>query len=292
MENSSDAVNPALEKLDIYKSFKASPYKSLKVDSYFFTYEDLLGRFRQRPVVFVEVGILSGGSLFMWRDYLGPHARIIGVEFNPAAQKWRDHGFEIFIGDQSDPEFWRTFFEEVGPVDVVLDDGGHTNEQQIVTAMACAPNIKDGGLLIIEDVHTSYFRDFGNPSRRSFANFAKRMIDGMNGRYPRVPALKNPILKYACSVRAYDSVIAFDIDRRRCFDSRLLVNDGLTDKPADFRHARSWTQKVRDLEQAAMKYMPLIHRSTLVKAATTGFFRAVYYLIYHIKSQKLRKYWR
>lgn len=291
MNNPSYTRDTALEKLAIYQSFKTSPYASLKVDSYFFTYEDLLNRFRKRPVVFVEIGILSGGSLFMWRDYFGPDARIIGVEFNPAAKKWRDHGFEIFIGDQSDPSFWQELFEEVGPVDIVLDDGGHTNEQQIVTAMACAPNIRDGGLLIIEDVHTSYFRDFGNPSNRSFVSFAKRMIDGMNGRYPRVPALKNPMLQYACSVRAYDSVVAFDIDRNRCFDSRLLENGGQSDQPADFRHAASWTQKIRDFERIVMKHMPLIHRSRLVRSFTTKVFRAVFYVIYRIKSQGLGKFW-
>lgn len=282
----------ALEKLPIYRSFQQSPYASLKVDSYFYTYEELLGRFRGKPIVFVEVGVLSGGSLFMWRDYFGEEARIIGIEFNPAATKWRDHGFEIFIGDQSDPAFWRTFFDEVGPVDVLLDDGGHTNEQQIVTCMQAAPHIKDGGLMIVEDVHTSYFPEFGNPSKRSFVGFAKRMIDGINGRYPRVPELQNALMDHVYSVQAYDSVIAFGIDRKRCFSSRLLDNGGKTDSPRDFRHAASWSQRVSNLERRIMKSMPLIHRVSMVKTFWTSVFRCIFFVIYAVKSFRLRKYWK
>lgn len=292
MSNSSGDSTPGLEKLATYQSFKASPYNSLKVDSYFFTYEELLSQYRNRPIVFIEVGILSGGSLFMWRDYFGPEARIIGVEFNPAAQKWCEHGFEIFIGDQSDPEFWQKLFDKVGPVDIVLDDGGHTNKQQIITAMSCAPNIRDGGVLIIEDTHTSYFSDFGNPSKRSFISFAKRMVDGINGRYPRVPNLKNALLDFATSIQFYDSVVAFKIDRQRCFASRLINNGGESDSPTDFRYSGSWLQMVRNIEQFVMKYTPLIHRFRLVRLVMQSVFRGVYFIYYWIKSLQLRKFWR
>ena len=38
--------------------------------------------------------------------FVGADARIIGIDMNPAAVKWRQEGFEIFIGSQSDPNFW------------------------------------------------------------------------------------------------------------------------------------------------------------------------------------------
>jgi hypothetical protein len=53
----------------------------------------LFERYRGKSITFVEIGVFSGGSLFMWRDYFGPQARIIGVEFNPDAVRWREHGF-------------------------------------------------------------------------------------------------------------------------------------------------------------------------------------------------------
>ena len=61
------------------------------------------------PFTLVEVGVLNGGSLFMWRKYFGENVRIIGIDLNPAAKHFDKYGFEIFIGDQADPKFWRSF---------------------------------------------------------------------------------------------------------------------------------------------------------------------------------------
>ncbi len=124
----SDSINSHPRLFDIYKRTK---YLSVKHDSYFQVYEELLKGYVGKPITFVEVGIFNGGSIFMWREFLGPQARIVGIDCNPSSLQWRDHGFEIFLGDQADPLFWRNFFHEVGPVDVLLDDGGHTNGSKL-----------------------------------------------------------------------------------------------------------------------------------------------------------------
>ena len=155
----------------IKNSFIKSKYLSNKHLNYFDVYDDLLKDYIGKKIIFVEVGVLNGGSLFMWRDYFGPAARIIGIDLNPAAKKFENDGFEIFIGDQEKPEFWNNFFKQVGKIDILLDDGGHTNNQQIITTQNSIENINDGGLLIIEDTHASYMKEFGNPSDKSFVNF-------------------------------------------------------------------------------------------------------------------------
>jgi hypothetical protein len=88
-----------------YESYLKSPFKSIKHSTYFDIYDDLFSRYRNKNITFVEIGILGGGSLFMWRDFFGPEARIIGVDLNPSAKKWEGEGFEIFIGSQSDEKF-------------------------------------------------------------------------------------------------------------------------------------------------------------------------------------------
>ena len=108
-----------------FAAYLESPYRSLKHSSYFRVYDTLFGPYRGKAITFVEVGILGGGSLFMWRSFFGPQARIIGVDLNPNARKWEKDGFEIFIGSQSDTAFWQDFARKVGPVDILLDDGGH-----------------------------------------------------------------------------------------------------------------------------------------------------------------------
>lgn len=92
-------------------------------------------------------------------------------------------GFEIYIGDQSDPSFWSYFFQKVGNVDVVLDDGGHTYKQQIITTVNVLPHINDGGVLVIEDTHTSYMKRFGFPSKYTYLEFSKFIIDKINNKF-------------------------------------------------------------------------------------------------------------
>jgi hypothetical protein len=236
-------VNQNLEALEIYKAYLQSPYLSLKHSAYFQVYEDLLSQYRNKPITFVEVGVLNGGSLFMWRNFFGPQARIIGLDFNPLAKRWEKDGFEIHIGSQSDPKFWTQFFDTVGMVDILLDDGGHTNEQQIVTTHQSIPFIKDGGLLIVEDVHASYFKDFGNPSKYSFINYAKLFIDGINARFPGVEVVQNMFRDAVYSAHFYDSIVAFSIDRRKCFTSSWTSNEGKSFDAEDYRHHDSLARK-------------------------------------------------
>ena len=101
-----------------YTAYLASPRLSFKHSTYFPVYDRLFAPWVGRPLTFVEVGVFNGGSLLMWRDYFGPQARIIGVDFNPEARRLEADGFEIHIGNQADPAFWRDFLAKVGPIDV------------------------------------------------------------------------------------------------------------------------------------------------------------------------------
>ena len=122
-------LNSELKLFQIYKKLKNV---SLKSDTYFHVYEALFSKYVGKEITFVEVGVLHGGSLYMWKEYFGKNTRIIGVDLNPSAKDLEKDGFEIFIGSQSDENFWRNFYAEVGKIDILLDDGGHENNQQIV----------------------------------------------------------------------------------------------------------------------------------------------------------------
>ena len=121
-----DELESQLAESPSYRAFTESPEASFKHTTYFPVYDVLLQRYQNTPITFVEIGVLNGGSLFMWRKFFGDSARIIGIDLNPEAKKWEEHGFEIFIGSQEDPTFWAEFCESVEEIDVVLDDGGHT----------------------------------------------------------------------------------------------------------------------------------------------------------------------
>ena len=127
----------------LFNIYKNSQNVSLKCNTYFQAYEELLDKYVGKEITFVEIGVLHGGSLFMWREYFGTKAKIIGIDLNPNAKKLEKDGFDIYIGSQSDKNFWKSFFDKVGNIDVLLDDGGHENHQQIITMSQTIPHIKD-----------------------------------------------------------------------------------------------------------------------------------------------------
>ena len=170
----------------IKKLFDKSKFKSSKYNKYFRNYEDILRNFEGKDVTMIEIGVQDGGSLKIWQEFFGPNSKIIGVDLNPKCKKFEDENIKIYIGSQSNEIFWKNLFNEEGKVDIIIDDGGHTNYQQIITAINCIPNIKDGGMLITEDTHTSYLKRFDNPSKYSFINFVKKTIDDINSLFPGI----------------------------------------------------------------------------------------------------------
>ncbi len=228
--------------------------RSTKWDSYFPVYEQLLQPYRNRAITFVEIGVLNGGSLQMWRAFLGEQARIIGIDLNPAARQMEAQGFEIFIGDQADPAFWQSFFEQVGEIDVLIDDGGHRNDQQIITLESALPQVRDGGLILVEDVHTAYLRAFGNPSPYSFLNYAKRQIDRINQRSGKLPPPKR-LEARIWGIRFYESLVVFEINRSRCQRSREVIGGTESFQAQDFRFYQDESPRLRRLQDLASRYL-------------------------------------
>jgi hypothetical protein len=233
--------------------FRTSPYLSSKHTTYFAVYDRLFAPYRDRPITFVEIGVLSGGSLFMWRSFFGPNARIIGVDLNPDAVRWREHGFEIHIGSQSDPAFWWQFLKDIGPIDILLDDGGHRFEQQIITCECAMPGIRDGGLLVVEDTHTSYLPGYCGPSPMSFISYAKQITDRINHRFSGLRD-KYPFEPAIWSIRFFESLVAFEIDRTLATQlSRPCRNEGTPVPAKDYRD-RDGTVVTADQIIAAFRY--------------------------------------
>jgi len=235
-----------LESLDIYQCYKSSPYLSLKHASYFYTYSEIFEHYRNKEITFVEVGVLNGGSLFMWRKYFGEKARIIGIDLNPDAKKWENHGFEIYIGDQSEESFWDDFFANVGPIDIILDDGGHTYIQQITTTHCAIPHINDGGAIVVEDTHTSYLKEFGHPSKHSFVAWTKILIDNINDRFPLVPNHSLNYKNHIYSIHNYESIVCLKINKTLCFENFQTSNNGTSSNAADFRYKNTFLEKIKN----------------------------------------------
>ena len=181
---------------------------------YFEIYHRHLARYRDQPVTIVEFGVFHGGSLQMWKHYFGPRARIIGVDINPDCAAFAGPQVEIVIGDQEDRSFLRHLAHRIGPIDVVIEDGGHTMRQQIHTFEELWPSVKIGGTFLIEDLHTSYWDSYGGGHRRpgTFIEYAKDLIDQMHAWHSREPDTfaAGQYTRSLKGMHIYDSVIVFD----------------------------------------------------------------------------------
>jgi len=221
------------------KLYNESKYQSYKLKKYFKVYDEIFSPYKNKKITFVEIGILNGGSLLIWKKFFGDNARIIGIDMNPDCKKFEKDGFEIFIGDQSSPIFWKNFFEKVGKIDLILDDGGHTNKQQVTTVVSCVPNINDGGMVIIEDTHTSYMKEFSNPQKYSFINFSKKLIDDLNcNPYLGDIKYKYSLNKYIYSIQYYEGFALFKINKNLCTVNQLVDNNAERFGHKDYRYGK------------------------------------------------------
>lgn len=272
------------------EAFLKTPYFSTKHESYFKVYDQVVNKIKCRsdqPPTIVEIGILHGGSLFMWRDLFGADARIIGVDLNPAALKWRENGFEIYIGNQSSPAFWKEFYDEVGAIDFLVDDGGHTNRQQIVTVVNAIDNVKPGGIILIEDTDTSFIKEFGNPSRYSFLNFSKKIVDVLYEKQATGLESSN-FGRNIESVMFLDSIVIFEIKDDSSIQSKSIDNGGIRDSASDFRH--------QDLGRFARQVSLLVQWSSrkvdIVSMETRGYVlsKAAFCTVNRIATEIYRSY--
>ncbi|TRZ56840.1 MAG: class I SAM-dependent methyltransferase [Rhodocyclaceae bacterium] len=181
---------------------------------YFDIYERHFAAFRGRKIKFLEIGVYHGGSLQMWKNYFGPKAKIIGVDINPQCKAFEEANITIEIGSQEDPDFLRKLAATHGPFDIVLDDGGHTMRQQIVSFQELYPQVRPNGLYVCEDLHTSYWNNWQGGYRHpnTFIEYAKGLIDELHAWHSKDPESfrPTPLTRSAFGMHFYDSMLIIE----------------------------------------------------------------------------------
>jgi hypothetical protein len=175
----------ALKSLDeIARELAPAPDKALNGHGYTRVYDALLAPWRKRPLTLLEIGVWQGASLRMWRAYFThPQARILGVDIDLSNYARREtDAFEVIQADASDPAHLAARVAPLGPFDVVIDDGSHQWHHQRLTFGALWGALKPGGWYIVEDVQTSYWHDPPRGEGVTFVEWAKSLVDEVNGR--------------------------------------------------------------------------------------------------------------
>ena len=144
------------------------------VNGYTPLYESLFKNWRDKELVFAEIGIGTmlpgvyssmvgyaqenykpGGSLRAWRDYF-PHAQVHGIDVQPDTQFTDEHRITTHLCDSTHKDKAAALLgSDTFPtrVDVLIDDGAHADEHQLQTFYNFYECVKPGGFYIIEDIY-------------------------------------------------------------------------------------------------------------------------------------------
>jgi hypothetical protein len=182
---------------------------------YFPIYEQHFGRFVNRPCLMLEIGVWKGGSLQLWKSYLGPHAQIVGLDIDPECRAIEEDQVAVRIGDQSDPKFLASVIDEFGTPDIVLDDGSHFMQDTLASFSFFYGRMSPTGVYIVEDLHTAYWPEFGGGLRRedTFIETAKGLIDELNADHARGAMGPTEFTRTTLSMHFYDSVCVLERGR-------------------------------------------------------------------------------
>lgn len=143
-------------------------------------YEIYLESFRDIEFNLLEIVVYDGASVKMWKEYF-PKATIVAIDIDPRCKEFEEDRIHIHIGDQTDVNFLTTVFDKYGHFEVILDDGGHSWKQQIVSFETLFPRLTPAGLYLLEDMHTSYrTKSVWDDYHITGINYFKNLVDSVN----------------------------------------------------------------------------------------------------------------
>jgi hypothetical protein len=123
---------------------------------------------------------------FTYRSY-------IGIDINPECKQFEKEGFRVVIGDQGDPVFWEQFkLDFPAELDIFIDDGGYTMTQQTVAFESMFWRVREGGVYLCKDMHTSYWEEYegGYLQSNSMVEKSKTLIDTINAWHSKEAGLQ------------------------------------------------------------------------------------------------------
>lgn len=114
-------------------------------------YDKFFEPVRNEEISLLEIGTREGDSLRLW-DAFFTKAKIYGMD-NDATNKFRNvedktEKVTIFFGDAYTDEM----VAKVSDLDFIIDDGPHTLESQLQCIEMYFDKLKDGGVMLIEDI--------------------------------------------------------------------------------------------------------------------------------------------
>ncbi len=151
---------------------------------YLTEYDRLFAPYREQPVRLLEIGIQNGGSLEIWAQYFEQASSLVGCDINPdcAGLRYDDPCISVVVGDANLEMIQASILELSPEFDIIVDDGSHTSSDIVRSFANYFPKLVEGGVFVAEDLHCSYWSDFGGGLFDPYSSMAffKRLSDILN----------------------------------------------------------------------------------------------------------------
>jgi len=122
--------------------------------NYIDIYEKIFSKYKEEKINLLEIGILNGGSIKLWRDYF-TKANIHGIDIvytDKAKNTLKNLNISIDLCDSTDSNSHVLKNIIDNSYDIIIDDGNHSFEFQYKTLLNFFPKLKKDGIYIIEDI--------------------------------------------------------------------------------------------------------------------------------------------
>lgn len=122
-------------------------------------YGPLFEPWRDKPIRLLELGVMYGSSVKLWRDYFH-NGQIFGLDISPPPKPIP--GVTIFEGDQADPATIATVGQH-GPFDIIIDDASHVGKLTTASFKGFVPYLAPCGIYCVEDLRSEIAPRFRDP---------------------------------------------------------------------------------------------------------------------------------
>jgi hypothetical protein len=165
---------------EIALSLDPIPDKASNGHGYCEHYNQHFGLRRNDPLKLLEIGVWEGASLPLWAIYF-PQAHITGADIDITRCQVVPERCRLWHCDQSSVPSLNNMANELGPWDIVIDDGSHDPRHQVLTFETLWPHLSPGGIYAVEDLHPNYTA-FKDAKPRMIEFIGRTLQDDVHGR--------------------------------------------------------------------------------------------------------------
>lgn len=120
--------------------------------SYIEVYEQLFDPIKDQSVNLLEIGIMYGSSLKMWKEYF-KNGNITGFDIRPHITKYNEDRIKAIVCNATFENEINKSIDPSTKFDIIIDDGSHRVEDQLKTFhILFETRLNPNGLYIIEDI--------------------------------------------------------------------------------------------------------------------------------------------